>query len=116
MLDIDLALVLQLRPPTPRYQPVRRVPASAFDLSVIAPCAEPVGKLRRELEQLAGPALESLVFLRQYSGSPIPEGMKSVSFRLTIAAPDRTLSLDEVGEIRSRIIAGLQAQGYDLRL
>jgi phenylalanyl-tRNA synthetase beta chain len=116
VLDFNLALVLERRPPTPRYRPIRRVPASAFDLSVIAPCREPVGKLRRELERLAGPALESLVFLRQYSGTPIPEGMKSVSFRLTVAAPDRTLSLDEVGEIRSRIIEGLQAQGHELRL
>ncbi len=65
---------------------------------------------------LAGEPLEAIEFLRQYAGPPIPEGMKSVSFRLTLAAPDHTLSLEEAGAIRTRIIAGLRLLGYDLRL
>ena len=41
---------------------------------------------------------------------------KSVSFRLTVGAPDRTLSSDEVGVIRGRIIEGMREKGYDLRV
>ena len=46
----------------------------------------------------------------------MPEGTKSVSYRVTIAAPDRTLSSDEVGVVRSRIIEGMRQLGYDLRV
>jgi phenylalanyl-tRNA synthetase beta subunit len=75
-----------------------------------------VGDLLRHTARLAGEPLVEIEFLRQYSGPPIPEGRKSVSFRLTVAAPDHTLSLEEVGGIRNGIIEGLRGLGYELRL
>jgi phenylalanyl-tRNA synthetase beta chain len=68
------------------------------------------------LAPLAGPLLESIEFQRQYSGPPLAEGTKSVSFRLTLGSPERTLSSEEVSEVRARLIDGMRAQGYDLRL
>ena len=53
------------------------------------------------MASFAGPLLESIEFVRQYSGPPLPEGAKSVSFRLTVGSPERTLSSEEVGEIRA---------------
>lgn len=64
----------------------------------------------------AGPMLESIVYLRQYSGPPLAEGTKSVSFRLTLGSPERTLSLEEAGEIRAAIIEGMRGLGYELRV
>jgi len=116
ILDIDLVLMLELQPREKRYRPIRRYPASAFDLSVIAPARELVGDLQKRIATLAGEPLDSIEFLRRYAGPPIPEGMQSVSFRLTVAAPDHTLSLEEAGVIRARIIEGMREQGYELRV
>ncbi len=116
LLDLDLALILRLGEPEKRYRPIRRYPASAFDLSVVVAERELVGDLRRQIVALAGEPLEGIEFLRQYSGPPIPAGHKSVSFRLTVVAPDHTLSLEEVGAIRVRVIDGLRDLGYELRL
>ena len=44
------------------------------------------------------------------------EDRKSVSFRLTLGSPERTLSSEEVGEIRGRIIEGMRERGYELRV
>jgi hypothetical protein len=33
-----------------------------------------------------------------------------------VGAPDRTLSAEEVGLVRSRIIDGMRSAGYELRL
>jgi phenylalanyl-tRNA synthetase beta chain len=63
------------------YTPIRRYPSSAFDLSVVAGMRELVGDLRDKLAALAGPLLESIEYLREYAGPPLPEGTKSVSFR-----------------------------------
>ena len=49
-------------------------------------------------------------------GPPLPEGAKSVSFRVTVGSAERTLASEEVGAIRARLIEGMRAQGYDLRL
>ncbi|HOL73789.1 MAG TPA: phenylalanine--tRNA ligase subunit beta [Bryobacteraceae bacterium] len=116
VLDLDLRLVQELQPREKRYKPIRRFPASSFDLSVIAGMRELAGTLQKLIVESAGPQLESIEFLRQYSGPPIPEGQKSVSFRLTVAAADHTLSLEEVGAVRSAIIERMKALGYELRI
>jgi phenylalanyl-tRNA synthetase beta chain len=116
MLDLDLMLVQAAAPNQKRYTPIRRYPSSAFDLSVVAPERELVGDLRAKLVALSGPLLESIEYQRQYAGPPLAEGTRSVSFRLTIGSAERTLSSEEVGEIRARLIDGMRAQGYDLRL
>ena len=68
------------------------------------------------MASFAGPLLESIEFVRQYCGPPLEEGQKSVSFRLTVGSPERTLSSEEVGEIRARIIEGMRELGYELRV
>ena len=116
MLDLDLTHVHDIAPGEKRYVPIRRYPSSAFDLSVIAALRELVGDLRDKLAALGGEMIESIEYLRQYSGPPLAEGTRSVSFRLTAGSPERTLSSEEVGEIRARLIEGMRARGYDLRV
>ena len=116
ILDIDLARMQAVGAGEKRYAPLGRFPSSAFDLSVIAGLRELVGDLRDKLAGFAGPMLESIEYLRQYTGPPLPEGRKSVSFRLTVGSPERTLSSDEAGAIRAAIIEGMRGQGYELRV
>lgn len=113
VLDLDLDLLLQLQPAPPRYRPLRRFPESTFDLSVVAGSRALIGDIRSALEKLAGEPLLSIEFLREFA---LPSGERSLSYRLTVGATDRTLSTEEVGAIRSRIIEGMRAAGYDFRI
>ena len=85
-------------------------------LSVIAGEREHAGKLRESLASFAGELLESIHFVRQYAGPPLDEGRKSVSFRLRVGSSERTLSSEEAGGIRARIIEGMRGLGYELRV
>jgi phenylalanyl-tRNA synthetase beta chain len=116
VIDIDLALLQELTPERANYTPVRRFPTSAFDLSVIADARELAGNLELEIRRIAGDLAETVEYVREYRGERVPEGRKSVSFRVVAGAPDRTLSSNEISELRDRIIAGLRDAGYDLRL
>jgi phenylalanyl-tRNA synthetase beta chain len=116
VLDLDLRAIQELGPAGARYTLVRRYPSSAFDLSVIAGAREHAGKLRESLASFAGPLLESIHFVRQYMGAPLEEGRKSVSFRLRVGSPERTLSSEEAGDIRARVIEGMRGLGYELRV
>ncbi len=116
VLDLDLALVQELAPAVLKYTAVRRFPTSAFDLSVVAASREPAGALERQIRILAGPLAEAVEYVREYQGPPLPEGSKSVSFRVVVGAADRTLSTPEILAIRDGIIAGLAAAGYELRI
>ncbi|MCW5981651.1 MAG: phenylalanine--tRNA ligase subunit beta [Bryobacteraceae bacterium] len=116
MLDVNLQRVRGLGAAPKRYQPLRKFPASAFDLSVVAGVRELAGEVEKKLRALAGESLETIEFVRQYTGPPLAEGTQSLSFRLTVYAPDHTLTAEEVSGIRARIIDGMRASGYDLRV
>ncbi|MBS1859498.1 MAG: phenylalanine--tRNA ligase subunit beta [Acidobacteria bacterium] len=116
LLDVDLAVLEALSAGEARYTPIRRYPSSAFDLSVIAPLRAHAGKLQETIAASAGPLLESVEFQRQYSGPPLADGTKSVSFRVTIAAPDHTLSNDEIAAARAGIIDRMRGLGFELRV
>jgi phenylalanyl-tRNA synthetase beta chain len=116
ILDLDLRVIESLSGAEVKFTPIRRYPSSAFDLSVIAPLRAYAGTLRSEAAGFAGPLLESIEFLREYTGPPLPEGSKSVSFRVTVGSPERTLSSEEVGQIRAGMIEGMRGLGYELRV
>jgi len=116
LLDLDLALVQKLRPRDKSYTPLRRYPSSQFDLSVIAGARELVAGLRGKIEHFAGALLERVEYVRQFSGPPLPDGKKSVSFRVTLGSPERTLTSEEVGGVRAKIIEGMRSLDYELRV
>jgi len=116
VLDLDLHLLEVQGAAAVKYTPVRRYPASAFDLSVIAGEREYASRLESAIASFGGPLVESVAFVRQYSGPPLEAGRKSVSFRLTVGSPERTLSSEEVADVRARVIEGMRGLGYELRV
>jgi phenylalanyl-tRNA synthetase beta chain len=111
VLDIDLGL---LHPISATYKPVPRFPFSAFDLSVITPDRVLAGDLRRHIREFAG--VDTVEYVREYQGPPVPEGKKSVTFRVTAGDPAKTLTTADITEIRTKILTGLAGLGYDTRV
>jgi len=116
ILDLDLAILERLDKREVRYQSLRRYPTSAFDLSVVADLRQPAGEIERRLAEAAGAGLVDIEFVREYTGAPLPSDRKSVSFRLTVGASDRTLSSEEVAVIRDRVIEAMHNAGFELRV
>jgi phenylalanyl-tRNA synthetase beta chain len=108
ILDLDLSKMEGLDDRERHYQALRRFPVSAFDITVVAGLREPAADIERRLVEAAGSDLVQIEFLREYMGAPLPEDRKSVTYRLTIGAADRTLSSDEVTGIRERVMASVQ--------
>jgi len=113
VLDINLHAIEVTR--EIKYTPIRRFPSSAFDLSVITAARETAGNLEKRITGFAGPLLDSVEYVRQYAGPPLAADQKSVSFRVTVGSPERTLSSDEIAAIRAGIIARMRELGYDFR-
>jgi phenylalanyl-tRNA synthetase beta chain len=116
VLDVNLSAIERLARGEVKYKAIRRYPESAFDLSIVAAKRALVGEIGRQIRANGGEYLESVEYLRQYEGAPLPEDVKSVSYRITVASPDHTLSNEEVTAVRDRIIAALRRLGYDLRV
>jgi phenylalanyl-tRNA synthetase beta chain len=116
VLDIDLGVLQELTPARAGYKPVRRFPTSAFDLSIIAGVRELAGNLEFEIRRFAGDLAETVEYIREYQGDPLPPEKKSMSFRLVAGAADHTLTADEITDLRNKIIDGLSSLGYELRV
>jgi phenylalanyl-tRNA synthetase beta chain len=115
VLDLDLTAIRELKPERAAYRPIQRFPTSAFDLSILANARELAAALEDKVREFAGELAESVEYVREFRGSPLPEGKKSVTFRIVAGAADRTLSSSEISEIYDRIVSEFAALGYEFR-
>jgi len=99
-----------------RYKPLRKFPTSGFDLSVVCDLRTPVDNICDALRKLAGASLAAIEFVRQYVGPPFGPDQKSVSYRIEVGALDHTMTAEEVTAIRNRVIEGMRALGFELRV
>jgi phenylalanyl-tRNA synthetase beta chain len=95
---LDLNLNLLNQPHEIRYQPLRRYPESAFDLSFIVPERTLIADVEAAMPK--SPEILSIEFLREFA---LPEG-RSLTYRITVGAADRTLTSEEVSAIREKIL------------
>jgi phenylalanyl-tRNA synthetase beta chain len=58
----------------------------------------------------AGELLESLQLFDEYRGPGLPEGSRSLAWRLTFRHPDRTLSAKEIDGRRERLLRTLEGE------
>jgi phenylalanyl-tRNA synthetase beta chain len=108
VLDLNLALLNQ--PHEVKYQPLRRFPESAFDLSVIVPERTLIADVQNAMPKLE--EILSIEFLREFA---MPDSKRSLTYRITLGADDRTLTSEEAGAVRAQIIAAIERGGYEFR-
>ena len=98
------------------YKPLPKFPASTRDFSFVCDEALEVGKLSSVIAKAGGKLVEDVVLFDIYRGTQLGEGKKSVSFRVTLRASDRTLTVEEADKVSSKILSSLEHQlGLTLR-
>jgi phenylalanyl-tRNA synthetase beta chain len=100
--------------PSPRPAPRMRVlpvtPASERDLALLLPGGVTAAEVAAVITSAGGALLERIDVLDEYRGSAVGEGLRSVAFRLTFRAPDRTLAAAEVDAAEGRVLAALERE------
>jgi phenylalanyl-tRNA synthetase beta chain len=91
-------------------------PPQVFDLAFELDSSVPAGKILAAIDAAGHGMVEKRTIFDVYEGNPIPEGHKSVAINLTVRAPDRTLSDEDVAPIRRAIVEAVEtATGGALR-
>ena len=103
-LQLDLQEVLDGPRARRRYRPVSKYPPSDVDLAFAVPDGVAAAQVERALRASAGSLLTRLELFDVYRGPGLPEGSRSLAYRLRFQAPDRTLTDAEVAEARQRCI------------
>ncbi len=81
----------------PRYLPVRQ------DFAVIVGEETPAGDVAAALRSGGGPLVTSVDLFDIYRGDQVGESRKSLAYRITFTAPDRTLTDNDLIKVRKRI-------------
>jgi phenylalanyl-tRNA synthetase beta chain len=84
-----------------------RHPASDRDLAVVVAESVPAGDVAAAIRSHAGDTLTALHLFDVYRGAPLGQDEKSLAYRLTFRAPDRTLEEAEVEAAIAAITDGL---------
>jgi phenylalanyl-tRNA synthetase beta chain len=93
----------------PRFAPLPTTPPVDRVLALLLPAGVRVGAVEELLRRVGGELLEQVRVESDYRGGELPPGTRSVAFRLTFRAPDRTLRDAEVDAVETRLLDGLAA-------
>jgi phenylalanyl-tRNA synthetase beta chain len=124
IVELDLEALRSLGKDVPQFRAIPRLPAVTRDLSLVVGDAVGAGKVGEILEQAGGTLCESIELLGLFRGGSVPEGQKSLTFRVicrdpkarTLADEARTLTDKEVDEVQARMLKAAQAEfGATLR-
>jgi phenylalanyl-tRNA synthetase beta chain len=113
-LDIDL-LSAYAQPIVPAPE-VSTFPPAREDLAFVVDDSVAAAELEAAVAAGAGALLEQLWLFDVYSGPQVGEGRKSLAYTVTLRAPDRTLTVEELARTREAIVtAAAERTGAVLR-
>jgi phenylalanyl-tRNA synthetase beta chain len=93
-----------------KFSPYSTFPASDRDLAFYAPVAVSVADLEKTMVKAGGKLLNSVTLFDEYQGESVPQGQRSLAFRLVYRALDRTLTDDDVDPVHQKVRAALEKQ------
>lgn len=103
--EVDLrALLTKVPRREAAARPVSRFPSSDIDLAFAVPENVAAGTVLSTLTQAAGSLAEWVKLFDVYRGQGLPDGSRSLAFRLRFVAQDRTLTDAEVATARQKCI------------
>ncbi|WP_410814297.1 phenylalanine--tRNA ligase subunit beta [Micromonospora sp. 067-2] len=102
-----LELDLDALPPSPvtPAPTVSGFPPALIDVALVVDESVPAEQVRRALEAGAGALLEDVRLFDVYAGEQLGAGRRSLAYKLTFRAPDRTLTVEEAVAARDAAVA-----------
>jgi phenylalanyl-tRNA synthetase beta chain len=100
--------------PSPRrpisFKALPSTPSSERVLALLLREGVSADNVEAVLRKVGGALLERIDVESDYRGPELPPGTRSVAFRLTFRAPDRTLRDTEVDQVEGELLAALAAE------
>jgi phenylalanyl-tRNA synthetase beta chain len=96
--------------PAIRFESVPSTPSSERVLALLLRPGTSAQQVIAVLQRVGAPLLESVTVQSDYRGPELSAGVRSVAFRLTFRAPDRTLRDSEVDGVERDLLAALAGE------
>ncbi|SHI61238.1 phenylalanyl-tRNA synthetase beta subunit [Desulfatibacillum alkenivorans DSM 16219] len=101
--EFDAAALLAAVPDALTYQAPPRFPATDRDITIVLDKKVEAEAVLAHVRKMDQEWIRALEIVAVYEGEPVPEGKKSLSFRITYRSDSTTLQDKEVNEVHERI-------------
>ncbi len=109
-LELDLDALLAPWGRAQEMAPISAHPPVYEDLAIVVSEDIPAVRVRDLILRTGAPLLKSVALFDVYRGEQVGAGKKSLAYRLTYQADDRTLTDGEVAEVRAAIVRHLERE------
>ena len=92
------------------FRPFPSTPSTFVDIALLVPNDLAAARVESTIREASGELLESLTLLSEYRGAGIPDGVRSIAWRLTFRHPERTLRDKEVAGRRDKVVRTLEGE------
>lgn len=110
--DMNLETVLATHARVPNYQQIPKYPSIIRDIAFVLDEQVSADSVKDVIEQTGEELVKDIQIFDVYTGERLPEGKKSIAYRLLYQHPERTLTDDEVEASYQQIIAAVNEK-YD---
>jgi len=104
------AMPAESKPHHVQYRALPATPAAEFDLALIVPNDMPAARVENLIRAASGELLEQVTLFDEYRGDAVPNGFRSLAWRLTFRHPERTLRDKEVAGRREKLLRTLEGE------
>jgi len=109
MFELDLERLLPLLPQqSQRFVPLARFPGSYRDVALLVDTDVPAARLEALIRRHA--LVESVTIFDMYTGPGVPQGKRSLAFRIHFQSPRQTLTADAVNAAQEKILRDLERE------
>lgn len=112
---VDLMELISMEKHSVKYEGIAKFPSVTRDISLTMKKELLAGDIEKVICRKGGSLLESYDLFDVYEGSQIMEGHKSLAYKITFRAKDRTLKEEEVSAVMDKILSALEELGAALR-
>lgn len=103
MFELNLRSLIPLIPVVKSSADTPKYPAVTRDITLIISKEAFAGQISETILGLQNSLVETVHFFDLYEGTPIPEGSRSISIRITYRSPEKTLNDGDINAIHQKI-------------
>lgn len=118
LFEIDTTMLKPLISRTNSFEHLAEYPETDYDISMLFDVNTTWAEIYDSIlgPKKAAALLKDARFIDEYRGKQVPEGKKSVTIRLTIASPEKTLTSQEIEQVAGQVMNKLSKKvGGELR-
>lgn len=102
--ELDIEALLALSTAKITYAPIPKYPPVERDISLLAPAALTAEQVTKSLKSYPSEIIEEVGVFDAYQGKNIPQGMRSLAFRVRYRSIEKTLTDDEVDAVHAALV------------